>query len=251
MVKTRAPLIAGNWKMNKTAAEAEQFLRQLLARAWPQDRELLICAPFTHLPILKPYTEANRAVALGAQDVFWEEAGAFTGEISAAMLLEAGCDYVLVGHSERRQWFAESDAAVNRKALAAVRAGLIPICCIGEDQAQRDQGQAETVVRAQLERALQGVEALAPLVIAYEPVWAIGTGRGATPQDAQDMAAWIRRCLETVLPGRSEAVRILYGGSVKPDIMRELMAMPDVDGVLVGGASLDADVFGKIAGFAI
>jgi triosephosphate isomerase len=232
--------------MYKTIQEAESFLYRLSSEELPGDREILICAPFTVLAALKPYAD-RKQIALGAQDMFWEKAGAFTGEISAPMLLDAGCGYVLTGHSERRILFGETDQTVNLKLLAAVHAGLIPICCVGENLEQRQQGQAERVVRRQLEQALQGLGPDHDLVVAYEPVWAIGTGCSATPQDAQEMALFIRSCLAGLLPGREQDLRILYGGSVKPDMMRQLMDMPDVDGVLVGGASLEVEVFREIA----
>jgi triosephosphate isomerase len=243
----RKPLIAGNWKMYKTAREAEDFVTELLQEPWPAGREVLLCAPFTALSALRPF--ASR-LALGAQDLFWEDEGAFTGEISAPMLADAGCTYVLVGHSERRQWFGENDLTVGRKMAAAARSGLVPVCCVGETQEEREKGAAQPVVWRQLQLAVAKFPATADLVLAYEPVWAIGTGRSATAQDAQEMAAWLRQCLQEFLPGRAEDVRILYGGSVKADTISALMALPDVDGVLVGGASLTADSFGAIVRFA-
>jgi triosephosphate isomerase len=275
----RAALIAGNWKLNGTAAEAAALSRQLLAllteggatSAMPpagaglpagvhesagryglagtrEAVEVVICPPFTALAAVGQLLEGSR-VALGAQDVFWEDQGAFTGEVSAPMLKELGCRYVIVGHSERRAHFGETDEAVRRKLLAAVRQGLSPIVCVGETLAQREASQTLEVLRRQLEGAYDGCQEqeCERAVVAYEPVWAIGTGRNATPQQAQEAHAEIRRWfLQRCGPDIAERLRIQYGGSVTPDNAASLLAQPDVDGALVGGASLKAEAFAAI-----
>lgn len=250
----RTPLLAGNWKMHKTVAEAVELVEALLQRVeqgYSSDREVVICPPFTALYPLAPLL-AESVIALGAQNMYPAEQGAFTGEISPLMLKEIGCRYVILGHSERRQLFGENDALINRKVRAAVAHGLTPILCVGETKPQRDAGQAETVTLAQLRAGLEGLSAeqLRSVVVAYEPVWAIGTGDTATPADAQAMHAAIRAALaEGWGAAVAEAVRVLYGGSVKPDNIDALMAQPDIDGALVGGASLVADQFVRIVNF--
>jgi triosephosphate isomerase len=248
--KLRKPLIAGNWKMYKTIAETQAFFDQISPLIFEVEHcEMVIAAPFTAL---------RRAVELGgklgfgisAQDLYWEKEGAFTGEISPAMLREAGCGYTLIGHSERRQFFGESDTSVNRKLRAALAAGLIPILCVGETLAEREAAQTEAVLQRQLSGGLAGLtEAdFSPIIIAYEPVWAIGTGRTATPEIAQQAHAFIRARIAAMFsPAAAERCRILYGGSVKPDNIAGLMAQPDLDGALVGGASLDPRSFAAIA----
>ncbi len=245
----RTPLIAGNWKMYKTVGEATLLVRELLAGLSElTDREAIVCPPFTALAAVAPLL-ADTPLGLGAQNLYPETQGAFTGEISPPMLVDIGCRYVIVGHSERRQYFGESDAFVNRKLRAALAHGLQPIVCVGESKPQRDAGQAEPIVTAQVRAALVDVtpEQMLNVVIAYEPIWAIGTGDTATPADAQAMHAAIRATLHDLYGAAiASAVRIQYGGSVKPDNIDELMAQPDIDGALVGGASLQAASFLRI-----
>jgi triosephosphate isomerase len=248
----RTPLIAGNWKMYKTIKEAVELVEALLAGVGqPSDREVLVCPPFTALYPLSPLL-ADSPIALGAQDVFYEAQGAYTGAISPLMLKDIGCSYVIVGHSERRQYFGDDDASVNRKLHAALSQGLRPIMCVGESKPQRDAGQATAIVTAQVRAGLADVtvEQMNSVVIAYEPIWAIGTGDTATPDDAQAMHAAIRQTLAELFDATTaNGIRIQYGGSVKPDNVDELMAQPDIDGALVGGASLKADSFLRIIQF--
>jgi triosephosphate isomerase len=248
----RHPLIAGNWKMHGTRAETEKILSALKGQITARtDREVVIAPPFTALETAARVVTGS-AIQLAAQNVYWEPQGAFTGEISGPMLKELGCTYVIIGHSERRQYFAETDEQVARKVHAAQRDGLVPIVCVGETLQEREQGQTFAVITRQLQGALHNQEkaAIASLVIAYEPVWAIGTGRTATPAQAQEVHAATRRTLvELADHETASAVRILYGGSVKPDNIDGLMAEADIDGALVGGASLQADSFARIINF--
>lgn len=248
----RTPIIAGNWKMHKTVGEAVTLVRELLAGLGDvHDREVVICPPYTALFPLRPLL-VGTAIHLGAQDVFYEAQGAYTGAVAPGMLVDVGCRYVIVGHSERRQYFGDTDASVNRKLLAALGSRLRPIMCVGESKPQRDSGEAEPVVTAQVRAGLAGVpaEQIAEVVIAYEPIWAIGTGDTATAADAQAMHLAIRQTLaELYGEERARAVRIQYGGSVKPENVDELMAQPDIDGALVGGASLKAESFLRIVHF--
>lgn len=244
----RKPLVAGNWKMHGSRAENASLVSGLLDLLQPEKRaEILLCPPFPYLMetgrLLK-----DSGVALGAQSVCAESQGAFTGEVSAAMLKDVGCRYVLVGHSERRQLFGESDALVARKFVAAQGQGLMPVLCVGETLEEREGDQTTSVVSRQLEAvlAVTGVQALARAVIAYEPVWAIGTGRTASPEQAQEVHAMIRAKVAERDGTIGGSVRILYGGSVKASNAQELFAMPDIDGGLVGGASLKADEFARI-----
>lgn len=245
----RIPLIAGNWKMYKTVGEATTLIRDLLAGLGElSDREAIVCPPFTALAAVAALV-ADSPLGFGAQNLYPEAQGAFTGEVSPPMLVDIGCRYVIIGHSERRQYFGESDAFVNRKLRAALAHGLRPIVCVGESKPQRDAGQAEPIVTAQVRAALLEVPPaqMANVVIAYEPIWAIGTGDTATPADAQAMHAAIRATLAELYGAEIAAtVRIQYGGSVKPDNIDELMAQPDIDGALVGGASLQAASFLRI-----
>jgi len=245
----RVPLIAGNWKMYKTVSEGVAFARELKeAVAGLDGVEVAVCPSFTALAAVAGELSGS-AVAVGAQDVYWAEEGAFTGEISPAMLLDAGCRYVIVGHSERRQYFQETDENVNRKAGAALAHGLVPIVCVGELLLEREAGVTEEVVRRQTTGALKDLTPaqVAGLVIAYEPVWAIGTGRTATDADAQQVIALIRaQVRESFGAEAAERVRIQYGGSVKPDNAAGLMSQPDIDGALVGGASLKVESFAGI-----
>jgi len=248
-MKRRIPLISGNWKMYKTVGEAVETAAALAARLRSLEGvEVMIAPPFT---ALSPVSQALRgsAVALGAQNLFWEKEGAFTGEISAPMLISAGCRFVLIGHSERRQYFGETDETVQKKLKAALDAGLIPVLCVGETLSQRDAGETFSVLDKQLSDGLKGWVLKNPeqWVVAYEPVWAIGTGKTATAGQAQEVHAFVRKWIETRMGSDvAGGLRILYGGSVKPDNIAELMGMPDVDGALVGGASLNPDTFLKI-----
>jgi triosephosphate isomerase len=251
----RTPLIAGNWKMHKTAAEAVALVRALVPMVDAVEGvEVAVAPPFTALPAVGKVLRADAAVLLAAQNVHEADHGAFTGEVSVSMLQDLGVSMVILGHSERRQQCGETDAAVGRKAARVLAANLVPILCVGESLAQREAGEAFPVVERQLRAALQPVDpgALELVVIAYEPVWAIGTGRTAGQDQVQEMHAHIRDLLADI-GGRSQAeqVRILYGGSVKPDNVTELMAQPDVDGALVGGASLDAETFASIVRFRV
>ena len=238
----RIPLIAGNWKMFKTVDETVKYVKEFRALVKDvQGVEIVLAPPFT---ALHPAAEAarNSNIAIAAQDMFWEREGAFTGEISAHMIREAGAEYVIVGHSERRTLFGETNTTVNRKVLAAFAAGLVPIACIGETLDQRERGETFDVLDRQVQQGLDGVSAdrVAQLVIAYEPVWAIGTGRTATSDQAQEAHAHIRGRLRQWLGAEAaDACHVIYGGSVKPDNIRDLIGRPDVDGALVGGASLD------------
>lgn len=242
----RTPYIAANWKMNKTIAEASEFIDALLPRIAATQNDVVVCPPFT---ALQEVVERRRgtAVRVAAQNMHFEESGAFTGEISAPMLVELDVEAVVLGHSERRQFFNETDAALAKKVPAALAADLEPILCVGESDEAREAGETETVLERQLQADLAEVatEDIAKVVVAYEPIWAIGTGKVATPEQAQEACAFIR----DVLRGRgadADAVRILYGGSVKPGNAAELLALPDVDGALVGGAALDAEDFAAI-----
>ena len=244
----RQPLVAGNWKMHGSRAENAALVRSLLDRLRPgAGAEVLLCPPFVYLAdVGRLLTDSD--VALGGQSVCDEPHGAFTGEVSAAMLKDLGCRYVLVGHSERRQLYGEGDALVARKFVAAQSQGLAPVLCVGETLEEREGGRTAAVVARQLDAvlAVSGAAALASAVIAYEPVWAIGTGRTASPEQAQDVHAMIRGKVAALDATIGGSVRILYGGSVKASNARELFAMPDIDGGLVGGASLKADEFAQI-----
>lgn len=245
MNDARTPLVAGNWKMHRTVSESVELARTVMHRLDRGARAEVVIAPvFTALhPVHEALGEAAR-VHLAAQDVYWEAEGAFTGEVSAPLLKDVGCTYVIVGHSERRHLFGETDDAVRRKVGALLSHGLSPIICVGETLEQREAEQTEAVVLGQLDRAVSGLSTLERIVIAYEPVWAIGTGRTAQPSDAQAVHAALRaRLASRFTPGQATGVRILYGGSVKPANAAELLGQPDIDGALVGGASLDADSF--------
>jgi triosephosphate isomerase len=249
----RKPVIAGNWKMYKTVSESIETvlaLKPLVANA--NHCEVVIAPAFTSLKIVADRLEGSN-IKVAGQDCSTEtEQGAHTGEVSAEMLKDAGASYVIIGHSERRQYYCETDLLVRRKTQAAILAGLRPIVCVGETLAQRDQGNAESVVSGQLEGGLSGLTAsdLDRIIIAYEPVWAIGTGRTATPEQAQEMHAFIRRVFaQRHSESAVESLRVLYGGSVKPDNIAGLMAQPDIDGALVGGASLKAESFAEIVNY--
>ena len=248
----RTPLITGNWKMHKTVHESVDFARGLLEAIGEIDGvEVAVAPPFT---ALYPVAEvlSGGPIHLAAQNIFWEESGAYTGEVSGPMLAEAGCSLVVIGHSERRQYFGETDETVNRRLSAALAAGLHPIFCIGETLEQRQAGQTFEVVASQLDGGLAdvGADQIESIVIAYEPVWAIGTGVTATPEQAEEVHHFIRQTLaERYGEGLAQTIRILYGGSVKPDNIRELMACENIDGALVGGASLEVESFAAIVGF--
>ena len=244
----RIPLVAGNWKMHKTAAEAVGLVRALLVEPLPTGVEVAVCPPFTALAEVHRALDGS-SVRLGAQDMHWEGQGAFTGEISPVMLRDLGCHYAIIGHSERRQFFAETDEAVARKTAAAFAHGLVPIMCVGERLEERETGQTEVVVTRQ---TIAGTQAVAErqastVVIAYEPVWAIGTGRSASGVEANRVIALIRATLSERFGANAAAqTRILYGGSVTPENAAEFSAQPEIDGALVGGASLDAVKFLRI-----
>ncbi len=242
----RTPIIAGNWKLNNNQEQAGDLAQQIVeaAREVPEV-EVVLCPVYTALETVRRVVE-HSPVKLGAQDMFWEESGAFTGEVSAPLLKDAGCSLVIIGHSERRQFFHETNETVNRKVKAALAAGLIPIMCVGETLPEREAGKVEAVVSEHMLNGLAGLSSgeISKVVIAYEPVWAIGTGKNATPDQAQEVHQLIRKLLAKVSgPETAEKVRIQYGGSVKPDNIKTLMAQPDIDGALVGGASLKAETF--------
>jgi triosephosphate isomerase len=243
----RSAYLAANWKMHKTTEEAERFLGEFLPRVSESGPEVVICPPFTSLRAAVELCFES-PVRVAAQNMHEADEGAFTGEISPPMLLDLGVDGVIVGHSERRQYFAETDEALARKVPAALGAGLEPILCVGENEAQRDADETEEVLTRQIQVDLADVPdaRLSEVVIAYEPIWAIGTGRTATPQQAQEAIAVIRRLIDARSDTAAAAIRILYGGSVKPDNAAELISQPDVDGALVGGASLDPGDFAAI-----
>lgn len=245
----RKPIIAGNWKMHKTVAEAMDFAKELSSKALNLEVETVICCPFTALGELSKAL-SDTAIKVGAQNVHFEDQGAYTGEISAAMLMEAGARYVILGHSERREYFAETDEIINKKLKKVLSVGLTPILCVGESLKQRENHENEKVVREQLQRALDGIEKeqVNRLVIAYEPIWAIGTGKTATAEQANEMCGFIRDCIRQQF-GDASAVRIQYGGSVKPSNIREIMDQPDIDGALVGGASLLVEDFVKLVNY--
>ena len=245
----RTPLLAANWKMHKTIAEAVAFAEAFLPLAADADHaEIVIAPPFTALAAVAAACRGTN-LAVAGQDVHWEDHGAFTGEVSVAMLAEAGASHVIIGHSERRQFFGETDAKVNRKVRAALAGELTPIVCIGETLDQREADETEAVLDRQINGGLAGLDAaqIGTIVVAYEPVWAIGTGRTATPEQAQAAHAHIRGRLAGLAGAEAaERCRLLYGGSVKPGNAAELAAQADVDGALVGGASLDPDSFARI-----
>ncbi|HEY8304206.1 MAG TPA: triose-phosphate isomerase [Solirubrobacteraceae bacterium] len=248
MAGARTPLIAGNWKMHKTETQAEEFIQALLPRVSSSSGiDVAICVPFTDLRAMVDSARGSR-VEVYAQNMHHEPDGAYTGEVSAPMLTELDVSGVVLGHSERRSLFGETDKALALKIPAALAAGLVPIVCVGETEGEREEGDTERKLRHQIGEDLAGVgdERLTDIVIAYEPIWAIGTGKVATPEQAQDAIAFVRALVAGRSPEAAERVRILYGGSVKPDNAAELLALPDIDGALVGGASLDAESFAAI-----
>ncbi|MDR3071600.1 MAG: triose-phosphate isomerase [Endomicrobium sp.] len=244
----RKYLIAGNWKMNKTVSEAVSFMKILKgAIANTASVEVLLFPTFTALYAVNNEIKGSD-INIGAQDVFWGEKGAFTGEISPAMIKDTGCSYVLIGHSERRQYFGETSEMVNKKTKAVIAAGLKPMVCIGETFQDRENNSTFKIIEKQINESLVGLtaEQACSVVIAYEPVWAIGTGKIASPDQAQEVHVFVRKIYSQMYKDASEKIRILYGGSVNPDNISNLMANPDIDGVLVGGASLDTESFAKL-----
>jgi triosephosphate isomerase (TIM) len=245
----RKPIIAGNWKMNMTPAETKKLVSELCPLIANEACDVVICPPACSLAAAREaLDEAKSEIRLGAQNVHWEESGAFTGEVSTKMLKELGVEYVIVGHSERRQYFGETDEGVNKRARAALNAGITPIICVGESLEEREGGKTDGIVSAQVKKALFGMseEDAEKIVLAYEPVWAIGTGKTATSDQANETIAVIRQTVRDMFPAAAEKVRIQYGGSMKPNNARELMAMSEIDGGLIGGASLKANDFAAI-----
>ncbi|MBQ3420684.1 MAG: triose-phosphate isomerase [Romboutsia sp.] len=246
----RKPIIAGNWKMHKTIAEALEFVNDVKDKVSNNEVEAVICAPFTLLKDLKEATKGTN-IKIGAQNMHFEEMGAFTGEISPLMLKELDMDYVVIGHSERRQYFNETNETVNKKVLKALDVEINPILCVGETLEEREAGNTKNVCKVQVEKALENVskEDLAKIVIAYEPVWAIGTGKTATSEDANDVIAYIREVVANLYGELANEIRIQYGGSVKPSNVAEIMRQSDIDGALVGGASLQANDYVELVNF--
>ncbi len=248
----RQPIIAANWKMHHDHLVAIQVVQKLSYRLEPEDYEacdVVVCPPFTDLRTLQTLIESDKIpISLGAQNCHWEDQGAFTGEVSPPMLKKLIVEYVIVGHSERRQLFGETDQTVNQKLRAVLKHEMTPIVCVGETLEEREAGQTESRVDEQTRAAFQGVkrDVAAKCVLAYEPIWAIGTGRNATPDDANETIASIRGVVRDLYGEAADAIRIQYGGSVKPGNIAELMKMPEIDGALVGGASLDPDDFARI-----
>ena len=252
MTLKRRPIIAGNWKMNKTRAEARDLAKNISENVSSvHDRDIILVPPFTALQTVNDVIK-NTNIALGAQNLFWEGKGAYTGEISAEMLLDLGCRYVIIGHSERRQYFGESDDIVNKKLKQALRAGLLAIVCVGETLVEREKGKTNEVIEGQVMGALRDTDGteLQKITIAYEPVWAIGTGKTATPEQAEEIHGLIRRKILALYTAEiAGMIRIQYGGSVTPENVSSLMAMPDIDGALVGGASLKPDTFSMVVNY--
>ncbi len=248
----RRPLIAGNWKMFKTGPEAVETTDRLVKLlSTTIDVDVMIAPPFTALALVSDMLKKT-PISLGAQNLFWQAEGAYTGEISASMLVSAGCRYVIVGHSERRQYFGETDETVNKKIKAAIKNDLIPVMCIGESETERESKETFSVLDRQVQKGLKGFSAdeMETLVIAYEPIWAIGTGKTATADQAQEIHLFLRAMLGKKFGNKlAKSLRILYGGSVKPDNITDLMRMPDIDGALIGGASLEPETFSKIVQF--
>lgn len=246
--QNRKAIIAGNWKMNKTATEAKALISELIPAVKDAGCEVVICVPFTDLVTAVEMTKGTN-IHVGAENVHFEKSGAFTGEISADMLTDLGVEYVVIGHSERRQYFAETNETVNKRTKAALAGGLKPIICVGESLAQREQGVTEELVRMQVKIALNGVTAdeLKNVVIAYEPIWAIGTGKTATAEQAAEVCTFIRTTVRHLYGARiARSVTVQYGGSMKPANAAELLSQPDIDGGLIGGASLKAADFVEI-----
>ena len=247
----RKPIIAGNWKMNKTIAEALDFAKQLEGSALSSDVDAVICAPYLSLQSLVEVLRPS-VIKVGAQNLHFEDAGAFTGEVSAQMLREIGVDYVIIGHSERRQYFGETDETANKKLIKALASELIPILCVGESLEERETGKTNDIIEGQIKKGLQNISAeeIERVVIAYEPIWAIGTGKTASSEQANEVCAFIRKILAELFgTTASERVRIQYGGSVKPSNIKEIMEQSDIDGTLVGGASLIAEDYLQLVNY--
>ena len=244
----RSAIIAGNWKMNKTPSEATALINEMKPLVADADCKVVLCVPFVDLDAALKATEGSN-IEIGAENCHFKESGAYTGEVSAVMLKEMGVKYVIIGHSERRQYFAETDEGVNKKAVKALALGLTPIVCCGETLEEREAGKAEAKVVGQIKAGLKDIEDITKVVVAYEPIWAIGTGKTASKEEADEACGWVRKTLaEMYGEDAAEAVRVQYGGSVKPANVAELMAMPNIDGALVGGAALTPD-FSKIVKF--
>ena len=242
----RKPIIAGNWKMNNTASQGVALVKAIAPLVEDAECDVVVCVPAIDIPAVGEALKGTK-IALGAQNVHFAEKGAYTGEISASMLKEYGVEYVIIGHSERRQYFGETDETVNKRTLAALAAGLTPIVCIGESLEERETGKTESVLAKQIEEGLKGIEDIKKIVVAYEPIWAIGTGRTATAEQANETIGFIRRKIgEMFCPKCAENVRIQYGGSMNAGNCKELMSMPEIDGGLIGGASLKAPDFAAI-----
>ncbi len=247
----RRPFIAANWKMHKTVSETEEYIKNFLPLVKNvEDRDIVLCVPFTVLYVASKLLYSSN-VKLGAQNMYIEEKGAYTGEISPVMLKDVGCSYVILGHSERRKYFGETDDFINKKVLVALKYGLIPIVCVGETLKEREEGKTFEVLEEQVKNSLANLSNAdaEKIIIAYEPVWAIGTGKNATPQQAQEAHSFIRKEFSKMYGEAAENVRILYGGSITPENFKGIMEQPDVDGGLVGGASLDYEKFSKIVMF--
>ena len=246
----RKPIIAGNWKMNKTPSEARELVTALAPLVKDAVCDVVVCTPAVNFAAVSEAIKGTN-IKLGAQNMHWKESGAYTGELSAAMLRECGVEYVILGHSERRQYFGETDATVNLRTLAAVKAGLTPIVCVGEKKEEREAGYTNALVSYQTLIALSGLtaEQVKGVVIAYEPVWAIGTGLTATDEQANETIGVIREAIRSAYGDTADEVRIQYGGSMNPKNCKGLMAQPEIDGGLIGGASLKAEDFSKVVGF--
>ena len=246
----RKPIIAGNWKMNKTIEETIEFINEIKDKLNDDKVEAVICAPFTVLKDLKEATKGTN-IKVAAQNMHYAESGAFTGEVSATMLKEIGMDYVIIGHSERRQYFNETNEACNKKVLKALEVGINPILCCGETLEQREANETKNICKTQIEEALKDIDVndISKVVRAYEPIWAIGTGKTATSEDANDVISYIREVVARLYGEKSNEVRIQYGGSVKPQNVAEIMAQSDIDGALVGGASLAANDYIQLVNY--
>ncbi len=245
----RKPIIAGNWKMNMTPSQGVKLVEELKPLVSGADCDVVVCVPATDIYAVGQAVKGSN-IHLGAQNVHFAESGAYTGEISADMLKELGVEYVVIGHSERRQYFGETDETVNKRTLTAIAKGLIPIVCVGETLEQRESGETEKVLERQIKVGLNGIDDLNKIVIAYEPVWAIGTGKTATSEQANETIGFIRKTLaENFCKKCASEVRIQYGGSMKPGNAKELMAMEEIDGGLIGGASLKAADFAAIVNY--
>ncbi len=245
----RKPIIAGNWKMNKTAAEATALINDLKPLVAKAKAEVVVCVPYTSLWAVAEAIKGSK-IKLGAENVAWADKGAFTGEISAEMLKEIGVEYVIIGHSERRQYFGETDESVNKRTKQALANGLKPIVCVGETLTEREKNRTKRVLKKQVVEGLAGIEDFTNVVIAYEPVWAIGTGKTATKEDANATIGYIRRIIGNTFGKEvAKAIRIQYGGSMNPSNVKDLMSMRNIDGGLIGGASLKAEDFSKVVNY--